>query len=134
MRAARPLIGCLLALLALSVGCVSPVEPTGPVTTELGVGTSLTHGPLTVTFVEVTTDSRCPLNALCIHAGDATVVIAARVGGDTSRYTLQINDPARRSVVHAGYVITATELAPYPYTVNPIDPASYRLTVKIDKG
>jgi hypothetical protein len=133
MKTVRAVIMYVLALTSISAGCSSPTAPTNPLTAELGVGESMTYGPLNVTFVEVSLDNRCPLNALGIQQGDATFVVTARVRGNASRYDLQINDPVRRSVIHAGYVITATELGPYPYTINPTDPASYRLTLTVEK-
>jgi len=124
----------LLLLAAVCAACSSPSEPSEPMTFELAPGQSATYGALSVQFVSVSVDSRCPLNALCIQQGDAFFMIETRVrGANATPYELQINDPARRRVVHAGYAIEAGALMPYPFTINPTTPDQYRLTLMIDR-
>ena len=137
MKHQRALVVTLLTTLVASAGCLFPTEPSSPQSFVLAPGESASYGALRVRFVGVTADSRCPANALCIQQGDAAFTVEARVRNvDPASYELLINDTARRRVVHAGYAIEATELAPYPFaiaTINPIAPGDYRLTLKLSR-
>lgn len=132
----RLLVTTLLGALC-SFGCSSPSEPSTPSTVVLAPGETATYGALATRFIGVTADSRCPANALCILQGDASLTIEARVGrAGPTRYALQVNDPVRRRVVHAGYVIQVDDLSPYPFTIatiNPIPSDEYRVTLTFDR-
>jgi hypothetical protein len=84
-------------------------------------------------FLEVTADSRCPIDAICVWAGDATVHITVRDDGTSVRYDLHTGDPARATVVHGGLVIRLVELQPYPASTRPIALADYRATFRITR-
>jgi hypothetical protein len=99
----------------------------------LAPGASASYGGLVVRLVAVTSDSRCPANAICIQQGDALMDVEARANGATTTYTLQVNDPAKRSAVHAGYRIDVDMLTPYPFTT-PIPQADYRLTLTLRRN
>jgi hypothetical protein len=71
-----------------------------------------------------------------LHSLSAWLVRCPGVKARRTRYEMQINDPARRSVAYAGYLIEADALAPYPFAVNTINriaPDLYRLTLTIDR-
>jgi hypothetical protein len=121
---------CLLWL----TGCAgeSPLEPTpiGAAFT-LGPGESATAVPsLRIRFVGVTSDSRCPADAICITAGDAVVqidIVSSRAG--SRRYELHTADA--RPVIHGDVSIHLVQLAPYPFSAMPIDPSEYRATLRV---
>src|SRR5687768_15594553 len=75
-----------------TVACSSPVEPADPLTITLAPGGVAAYGRLVVTFVGVANDSRCPATALCVHQGDADVLVDARAGNTTVRNVHRIND------------------------------------------
>lgn len=134
MFAVRSLPMTVLLLAAVSAGCFSPTEPSDPLTVELAPGGSATYRTLTVRFVGVTADSRCPADALCIQQGDAFFTVEAQLrGSNATPYELQINDSQRRRVVHAGYSIEADTLMPYPLASIPTAPQNYRLTLTVAK-
>jgi hypothetical protein len=134
MPAVRSLLMTVLTLAAVSTACTTPTEPSDPLSVELAPGQSTNYGGLVVQFVGVTTDSRCPADALCIQQGDAFIAVEARARGSAAtRYELQINDAPKRRVVHAGYAIEAQELMPYPLASDPFTPDKYRLTLKLEK-
>jgi hypothetical protein len=68
-----------LALIVTGVAC-TPTSPVSPVSLTLKVGEAaqLAGGVLTLTFDEVTGDSRCPKDVDCVWAGEATVVFKVR--------------------------------------------------------
>ena len=98
-------------------------------------GQAVSYGALSVTFVGVSADSRCPGDAQCIQfvVGDATVVLATTIRGSSNRYDLQINDAMKRRVANAGFLIELSELSPYPFLHRPIAPDDYRATIVISR-
>jgi hypothetical protein len=87
---------------------------------------------LRVQFLQVTGDSRCPADALCIQGGDAIVGVRVSGGGDASaEYDLHTGDSSRAGVVHGGARITLVELQPYPFSNRTIAPSEYRATFTV---
>ena len=87
-----------------------------------------------VQFVEVTGDSRCPGDAVCIQGGDALVKIRVSAGGSTSPYDLHTGDSSRASIVHGSVKIALIELQPYPFSSRPpIAPGDYRATLMVSR-
>jgi hypothetical protein len=85
-----------------------------------------------VQFVGVINDSRCPLNAICIVAGDASIAIAVVDDQGSNRYELH-TDPNRKSATHRELRIELMDLQPYPDTNRPTDPAGYRVTLRASR-
>jgi hypothetical protein len=86
---------------------------------------ALVDGVFRVGVQSVPSDSRCPMNADCIWAGDAAVAIVSSTGAgpsyaDTVHTTL---DP--RSVARGGYAITLIDLTPYPVAAGTIRQDQY---------
>jgi hypothetical protein len=88
---------------------------------------------LRLQFVEVTGDSRCPADAVCILGGDAIVHVRVFDTGAMSRYDLHTGDSSRATVRHHGFRITLIELQPYPFSSRPIDPSDYRATLVVSQ-
>ena len=128
----------LLTLTVIASGGVlpacsnSPTAPTKPVTITLAPGQVQVVGGLSIRFVGVTRDNRCPGDALCVQAGDATVALATTLGPQWSAFELQLRSLAARSRVIGDYRVELTELAPYPFlSLPPIKPADYRVSLTV---
>jgi hypothetical protein len=81
-------------------------------------------------FVSVLSDSRCPANALCVHAGDALVRLEViNPVSDRTVYDLHTNNG--QPVRHDDVTITLVELSPYPYAGQEIAPRDYRATLRL---
>lgn len=99
---------------------------------------------LKVTLLAVRDDSRCPVNARCIWAGDAKIVLLVQAG----------QQPAKKVVLHTtlkpqvavipanilppgtvgipkSYVISLGTLSPQPIAGNAILQSDYRLKLRI---
>ena len=131
----RSLPGFVLLVLMLPLvfgmaECNVPLGPSSPVTFTLEPGESVRIERTTVEFIEVVSDSRCPLNALCVHPGDVVVEIDLTVGGSSDRFELALDDENLSSVVHRGVVVTLLAVQPYP-AGSPIDPDDYRATFEV---
>jgi hypothetical protein len=129
----------LLAVAAVS--CTDPeagaltdlVHLGAPTTFQPGQGLAL--GALTLAFAGVENDSRCPVDAVCVWAGDATVQFTI---GFTNR---DIMAPVRLLELHTGsgprsasgygYLVILTRLDPEPRAGMTIRPEDYRATVEV---
>ncbi len=106
--------------------------PSSPLNTDftLSPGQSMTVDDIGVRFLRVLSDSRCPLNALCISSGDAVLTIAVSTTTDGRDYQLRAN--TMKSVTHSGRTIHLVQLAPYPIApvVTPLTDylATFRVT------
>ena len=126
----------VLVVSALSAGCAGHAN--SPNDTPLGqkfdlrAGSSaVLDGGLKVTFERVPADSRCPMDALCIRAGDATVALAiSRDGADAVARELR-TDSAASETSYSGYSIKLVALAPYPRSDRPILPEDYVATLTV---
>lgn len=82
-----------------------------------------------VTFREVTEDSRCPKNALCVWEGAAKIAItASRNGGPAEAAVLSLTPPNNEARL-ADVVVRFVALAPYPET--PEDPATRKYVAEL---
>src|SRR4029453_17014055 len=113
----RPLI---IGLCLLAATACAEKQPFGPtvganerVTPAPNEGGTVRDVDLSVRFVNVTGDSRCPADAVCIQGGDALVHILVLDGGAWSPYELHTGDSSRASITHKGARIALVELQPY---------------------
>jgi hypothetical protein len=97
-----------------------------------GQSASIEDESLSVEFRRVTSDSRCPANAICIQAGDAAVLVRV-TDGTRVDYELYANDKTRAAVAHGAFRIELVQLQPYPFTTTAIEPASYRATLVVTR-
>lgn len=87
-----------------------------------------------MTFEEVTADSRCPINALCVWAGSATVRVRIQGrGGEVRKFELQTPTPNTQSIQYRMVTLELLELQPYPFAGNPTDPSEYRATIRVSR-
>jgi hypothetical protein len=133
----RPL---LLVLCLLAVTACDEQNPVGP---TVAANERFTLAPdevatvrdvdIDVQFVNVTGDSRCPADALCIQGGDALVHIRVIDDGATSSYELHTGDSSRATVTHKQIRIALVELQPYPFSSRTIAPGDYRATLTVSR-
>lgn len=102
----------------LGAGCGrNPTEPTVPLGQpfDLRVGESaVVAGGLKVTFDRVVSDSRCPIDAICIQAGEAVLALKLSRGTGAPVERELRPDSSSPEVSHLSYTIKAIALAPYP--------------------
>ena len=89
-----------------------------------------------VTFLEVTTDSRCPSGVMCVWAGEVIVKIKVtkddKDWGEHSVSTIP-NEIGRRVVRVDNYAIDFVDIKPSKQEKKEIKPADYLATFKITK-
>jgi hypothetical protein len=131
-----PIFLVLICLLA-ATGCdeKSPVGPTVPLNQQFTLArngaASIEGTGVRLQFMEVTGDSRCPADVVCIQGGDAVVHVRVFDNGDSSDSELHTGDSARASAVHKQLRITLVQLQPYPFSTKTIGPDDYRATLSV---
>ena len=148
----QPLVRKHVCLAAIVMGmlavtaCNSPARdvltlPTAP-TSTVPMGTDFTLAPgesvvvnsgeMTLTFVGLTSESRCPINALisCVWEGSATINVRARTESRTREFPLETVRTRDTETVDR-YVVQLVAVTPAPLTLDPIPPASYRATLRM---
>jgi hypothetical protein len=125
----------IVTLAALFAACsASPTSPSEAGVMTLAPGESGSARGLTVKFLGVTSDSRCPADATCITAGDAAVAVETSWLGARRAFELQLNNPANQSATHGNNTITFSALAPYPFASRGgILPPDYRATFRVTR-
>jgi hypothetical protein len=118
----------LAALLACSNAATAPVNK--DFTLAVGESVAVTGTPITIRFLGVPEDSRCPINAVCIWAGNARVELELR--GSDAPATLSVNSfNGAKEVVYGAYRVQLVQLEPAPTTTGPIQQRDYRATLRV---
>lgn len=110
-----------LAMITASLGAACARHPTEPAGVQLNQPfglrawqSAVVPGGLKVTFDRVVSDSRCPIDAICVWAGEAVLVLKLSRGADAPVEREVRADAASPEISHLAYKIKAIELAPYP--------------------
>ena len=79
-------------------------------------------------FERVQSDSRCPIDVMCVWAGDAIISVTLNpVKGATASREMH-TQPTGSQISYANYTITLTALAPYPRSNQEIPASGYIAT------
>ena len=125
----------IVIVLTMWAAC-SPSGPTARLNQEFvlapGESTRITGADVSVRFVGVQGDSRCPIDATCIQGGDAIVRIEVFSSAVAAKpYDLHTGN--MRPVVHEDLTIAIVELTPYPFSSRPTQPGDYRATLRVTR-
>ncbi len=134
----KRMVVCLLSLsVLLLAGCAEPATREVTLGTEftLAVGQSaaLTGESVSIDFVEVVSDSRCPNGARCIWAGEVSCLVKVTQAGSTYEKVLTqpgLSGPA--SDTFGGYKV-AFDVLPYPEVGKEIKAKDYELKLTVSK-
>ena len=120
----------MIAALIATAGCFNPTGPDA----VLGTPFALKHGETAslpenakLRFDTVRGDSRCPIDAICISAGDATIAVTLMRNGGTESHDVH-TIPAQSQFSYSKYAIKLTELQPYPRSDRQARPEDYTAT------
>jgi hypothetical protein len=132
----------MILLMMLSVACRSNADQStvlvGDVFT-LGVGGTavIPSENLTITFVKVPDDSRCPTTVSCAWTGEARAVVTVQQA-EGKPVELEFNtNPAppvnQQTLTFGDYSIELQSLDPYPQDIDAIKANEYRVTMIVTK-
>jgi hypothetical protein len=100
----------------------------------LGPGQSapIAAAAISLRFLGVGSDSRCPADASCVQAGSARVDVQVTfVTGGAQIVGFETADP--QPVRFGSLTLTLVQLTPYPAGPQPINPADYRATLRVTR-
>ena len=123
----------LVPIVACGGGPTQPDRvPTGQLF-DLRVGdAALTTDDLRIRFDTVRSDSRCPMDVICVRAGEAVIALTiGRVGEVPVGRELETT-PAGASTTFQNFTITLSSLQPYPRSDRQIQPGDYIGTFVVD--
>ena len=116
-----PRVLALLFVLSIA-GCSSPTSPDAvlgkPFELKTGATSELPDGSQ-LTFSRVVSDSRCPIDAICISAGDAEISVQLRAPQGQVETRALHTQPSGSQISYGSYTIALTELTPYPQASRP---------------
>lgn len=91
-------------------------------------------GGMSVKFVEIVEDSRCPEGATCIWAGRAIVRIEVTENGSEPRIVDFEVGNIESTARFGKFVVKAEKLDPYPKAESQTDKAAYSATLSIERA
>lgn len=106
----------IIIITAITIFTAMTAMAKDPETFSVAIGEQkvTTTGKITVKFIEVLEDSRCPPHVTCIWAGNAKVKMSVKKGRKAAK-TFELNstlDP--KTIVFEGYDITFVDLRMIP--------------------
>lgn len=125
----------MLITLMMILGLVMIASAAGNETVIVKRGQQKTaaKGEITIKFVSVTEDSRCPVDANCIWAGNAAVQVKVTTRGrGTKMMTMNTNSGPQGDQFN-GWAINLTSLTPAPKSTKATNPKSYTATFSIQR-
>lgn len=127
-------VAILVFMLAFAVLPATAAKAKSPQTVRVQVNHEKRFGKgrLSVRFVELVEDSRCPTDANCVWAGNAIIKIRVRGFGRTHDLTLDTNG-RKQAVVAEGYQFKLVGLTPQPRTNIRINRNGYVATIEVTK-
>ena len=119
----------LVPIVACSGGPTQPDRVPKGAPFNLRIGESaLTTDDLRIRFDTVRSDSRCPMDALCVRAGEAVIAITLSLPGEAAVGRELETVPAKAQTTFSRFTITLSSLAPYPRSDRLIQPNDYIAT------
>ena len=112
----------------------APTTPSVPIGTpfRISVGHSVRVAGVTLGLDEVTEDSRCPADVVCVWAGTARLKAWVQAAGEARR-ELELKTFPRQPLLIEGWSIDVQALEPFPYSNVRIDPKGYVATLVVTR-
>lgn len=96
-------------------------------TTNLRAGQQFTYRDFIGVIDTVTSDSRCPTDAVCVWAGTVKVQTQLQAGKAHETLELELGKPYN----FYGYLVTLVDVSPKKNTKVTVAPSDYRFTVSV---
>ncbi|WP_407138061.1 hypothetical protein [Aquimarina sp. 2-A2] len=137
MKQCLLLIALIMSFLTIQAQDSIPV--TSPrIVTKIKTGESVKLNDITVTFIKVTEDSRCPIGVQCITSGKATALIQIETPKGSQEEKLYFGvdhitpQTTKQIITSQDRHIIAYDLEPYPVADSSLTAVKYSLLVLIE--
>ena len=136
-------LAVLLVSLAIAACSSNSALPTEPVvysrseaadSVRVRVGQTIVVEGVKVRFSAVESDSRCPMDAVCVWEGDAVAVFLVEQNCDcrTPAFELKLHTTLQpKSGTAYGFKVTLLNLQPYPRASSPTKPDAYYAWIRL---
>ena len=99
---------------------------------SMKIGESITVGELRLTFRSVEGDSRCPVDAVCVWAGDGEIALKIEQGTKAAVAALHTTLEPKKTEWN-GYTVSLVSLTPAPKASTQTNPADYRAEILVTR-
>jgi len=123
----------LLAVLITTLFAAVPAQDGPNVQVRNGQEKAVSNAGITIRFLEVTEDSRCPSDVNCVWAGVARVRLKISKDGVADREFEVNTNQGDKPAIYGGWSIRLKKLDPYPSSKSTIKASDYVATFSIDK-
>ncbi|WP_158435205.1 hypothetical protein [Nitrososphaera viennensis] len=116
---------------------IIPAKLDKPFELKTGQQAVIDSEKIAISFLNVTEDSRCPSDVVCIWQGQASIRVSAEVNGtDAGQFVLTIGANEKPSAVFGDgkYSVRMASLEPYPVSTNQTEPEDYVATLVVSKA
>jgi len=96
------------------------------------IGDSIVMGELRLTFRSVEGDSRCPIDAACVWAGDAEIALKIEQANRAAVAALHTMLEPKKTEWN-GYTISLVSLTPVRRAADAVNPEDYRAEVVVTR-
>ena len=128
----KGLLATLIFTLVLGVLPVTAARATETIRVQINTQKRAPKSRLTIRFLELIEDSRCPVDTNCVWAGNATIKVRVSRNGRNRDLTLETNGQ-NNSVKAHGYSIKFVALTPVPRSNIRINRNGYVATLAITR-
>ena len=128
----KGLIATLILMLGLGIMPANAARRAESLSVQVNKEKRFPKARLTVRFVELGEDSRCPTDTNCVWAGNAKIKIRVTGNGKSQDLTLDTNGP-NQAAVAMGYSIKLIGLTPSPKSNVRINRNGYVATLEAVK-
>jgi hypothetical protein len=99
---------------------------------DMKIGETIGVGDLRLTFRSVEGDSRCPIDAVCVWAGDAEIALKIEQGSQAAVAALHTMLEPKKTEWN-GYTVSLVSVLPAPRAASSIDPKDYRAQLVVTR-
>jgi hypothetical protein len=131
------LVATISACSSSTTADVSAPAQTNTTTTQrevgkatMKIGDSIVMGELRLTFRSVEGDSRCPIDAVCVWAGDAEIALKIEQANRAAVAALHTMLEPKKTEWN-GYTISLVSLTPVRRAADAVNPEDYRAEVVV---
>jgi hypothetical protein len=99
---------------------------------DIKIGETIGVGDLRLTFRSVEGDSRCPIDVVCVWAGDAEIALKIEQGSQAAVAALHTTLEPKKTEWN-GYTISFVSIAPSRSAATAVDPKDYRAQIIVTR-